>query len=132
MLALLNVFLLFGVVGLAYANGSNDISKGVATLVGSGVTNYQRAILWGTAWTTGGSLVAAYFSQALVVAFSRGLIDPRFQISSLFLIAVLVGSIGWVLFATKTGLPVSTTHAIIGALCGAGGNRQARFSRKQY
>src|SRR5207302_8525584 len=68
----------------------------------SGVTNYQRAILWGTAWTTGGSLVAAYFSQALVVAFSRGLIDPRFQISSLFLIAVLVGSIGWVLFATKT------------------------------
>lgn len=118
--SLLNLLLLFGLSALAYANGSNDISKGIATLVGSGVTNYQRAILWGTAWTTGGSLVAAYFSQALVVAFSRGLIDPRFQISTLFLIAVLVGSIGWVLFATKTGLPVSTTHAITGALCGAG------------
>jgi PiT family inorganic phosphate transporter len=112
--------LVFGVFALAYANGSNDISKGIATLVGSGVTNYQRAILWGSAWTTGGSLVAAYFSQGLVVAFSRGIVDSRFQISSVFLIAVLIGSIGWVLFATKTGLPVSTTHAITGALCGAG------------
>ena len=120
MLPLLNLCLFFGVFALAYANGSNDISKGVATLVGTGVTNYQRAILWGSAWTTGGSLVSAYFSQGLVVAFSRGVIDAQFQISSLFLIAVLIGSIGWLLFATKTGLPVSTTHAIVGALCGAG------------
>jgi len=120
MLPLLNLCLFFGVFALAYANGSNDISKGVATLVGTSVTNYQRAILWGSAWTTGGSLVSAYFSQGLVVAFSRGVIDAQFQISSLFLIAVLIGSIGWVLFATKTGLPVSTTHAIVGALCGTG------------
>jgi hypothetical protein len=32
---------------LAFANGSNDVSKGIATLAGSGVTNYRRAILWG-------------------------------------------------------------------------------------
>src|SRR5581483_6488224 len=35
-------------------------------------------------------------------------------------VAVLVGACGWVLLANKTGMPVSTTHAIIGALCGAG------------
>jgi PiT family inorganic phosphate transporter len=31
---------------LAYANGSNDVSKGVATLVGSGVSNFRAAVLW--------------------------------------------------------------------------------------
>lgn len=31
---------------VAYANGSNDVSKGIATLAGSGVTTYRRAILW--------------------------------------------------------------------------------------
>ena len=72
MLPLLNLCLFFGVFALAYANGSNDISKGIATLVGSGVTNYQRAILWGTAWTTGGSLVSAYFSQGLAEAKAQG------------------------------------------------------------
>jgi inorganic phosphate transporter, PiT family len=36
---------------LAYVNGANDVSKGIATLVGSGLSNYRHAILWGTAWT---------------------------------------------------------------------------------
>jgi phosphate/sulfate permease len=36
---------------IAYVNGSNDVSKGIATLAGSGLTNYRRAILWGTVWT---------------------------------------------------------------------------------
>jgi len=33
--------------GLAAANGANDVSKGVATLVGAGVTRYRTAVLWG-------------------------------------------------------------------------------------
>jgi PiT family inorganic phosphate transporter len=40
-------------LGLAIAaiNGANDVSKGIATLVGSGVTEYRKAVAWGTAWT---------------------------------------------------------------------------------
>src|SRR6266516_2040402 len=41
-------------VGVAYGNGANDISKGIATLVGSGVTDLRRALFWGTAWTVAG------------------------------------------------------------------------------
>jgi len=37
-----------------------------------------------------------------------------------FFVAVLIGAIGWVVFATATGMPVSTTHAIVGGLVGAG------------
>ena len=35
-----------------------------------------------------------------------------------FLLAVAIGAIGWLLIATRTGLPVSTTHSLAGALVG--------------
>ncbi len=107
-------------VTLAFANGSNDISKGIATLVGSGVSNFRRAVLWGTTWTVAGGLLAALAFQGLVATFSgKGFLDHPIE-GSAFLGAVATGAIVWVLFASRMGLPVSTTHAIAGALAGAG------------
>lgn len=104
---------------VAYANGANDVSKGIATLVGSGVSNFKAAILWGTAWTVVGALVAAFLTQALVATFSgKGLLrnpDTSYDL----LLAVSCGAIGWLLIATRTGMPVSTTHSLAGALVGA-------------
>ena len=62
--------LLLLTLGLAFANGSNDISKGIATLVGSGVSNFRAAVFWGTLWTVAGGLLAAFASQGLVATFS--------------------------------------------------------------
>lgn len=105
---------------LAYANGSNDISKGIATLVGAGVANRRAAVVWGTGWTLLGGLAAALASQALVATFSgKGFLDGAVSGHALPA-AVAIGAIVWVLFASRTGLPVSTTHAIAGALAGAG------------
>ncbi|MGH9317913.1 MAG: inorganic phosphate transporter [Thermoanaerobaculia bacterium] len=105
---------------LAFANGSNDISKGIATLVGSGVSNFRAAVLWGTLWTVAGGLVAAFASQGLVATFSgKGFLDHPVA-GPAFLAAVATGAALWVLLASRTGLPVSTTHAIAGALAGAG------------
>ncbi|MGH9365964.1 MAG: inorganic phosphate transporter [Thermoanaerobaculia bacterium] len=105
---------------LAFANGSNDVSKGIATLVGSGVSNFRAAVLWGTLWTVAGGLVAAFASQGLVATFSgKGFLDHPVE-GPAFLAAVATGAALWVLFASRTGLPVSTTHAIAGALAGAG------------
>ncbi len=105
---------------LAFANGGNDVSKGVATLVGSGVSRLRAAVLWGTLWTVAGGLVAAFASQGLVATFSgKGLLGSAIPATT-FLSAVAAGAIAWVLLASKTGLPVSTTHAIAGALAGAG------------
>ncbi|MBI5411438.1 MAG: inorganic phosphate transporter, partial [Nitrospirae bacterium] len=64
------------VLALAFANGTNDVSKAIATLVGSGVTNYRTAILWGTAWTILGAYMSGLVATAMVKTFSSGLIKP--------------------------------------------------------
>ncbi len=107
-------------LALAYANGTNDVSKAIATLVGSGVTNYRTAIAWGAAWTVLGAGAAAFVATAMVKTFSNGLIEPGLAVPSALSVSVLIGAIGWVLVASRTGLPVSTTHALTGAIVGAG------------
>lgn len=103
---------------LAAVNGGNDVAKGVATLAGSGVCRYQTAIIWGAATTLVGSLTAIWLGAAMRTLFSTGIVDA--QPSKEFAVAVLAGAAGWVGVATMARLPVSTTHALVGALLGAG------------
>lgn len=105
---------------LAFANGANDNSKGVATLVGSGAATPRRALLWAAVTTMLGAAVSCWFSGALVDRFSKGLFVQGAPLDSAFFVAVLIGAFSWVIIAVVTGLPVSTTHAIVGALIGAG------------
>ena len=104
---------------LAFANGANDVSKGIATLVGAGVSNYRRAVIWGALCTMTGATAAAFASQALVATFSGKGILAEPATSPAFLLAIAIGAVGWLIVATGTGLPVSTTHSIGGALIGA-------------
>lgn len=107
------------VLGLSFANGTNDVSKAIATLVGSGITNYRTAIAWGTAWTVVGACASGLVATAMVKTFSSGLIQAGVAIPPAVTLSVLIGATGWVLLASRTGLPVSTTHAITGAIVGA-------------
>jgi PiT family inorganic phosphate transporter len=103
---------------LAYTNGANDVSKGIATLAGSGVSSYRRAILWGTLWTMFGSVAAFEFSRSLVTTFGKGLLAPGAVPTFSAAVATLLGAGLWVGWATRFGLPVSTTHAIVGSIAG--------------
>ena len=107
-------------LALAFANGANDVSKAIATLVGSGVTGYRTAILWGAVWTVLGAVLSGVIATAMVKTFSQGLLAPGVSASPNLVVAVLVGAMLWVLVASLTGLPVSTTHALTGAIVGAG------------
>lgn len=113
---LLVVFILGAAI--AYANGANDVSKGIATLVGSGVSNYRRAILWGTLWTGAGGLSGAFLARAMVQTFGKGLLAAGTHATLAAALATLAGTGLWIMFATRRGLPVSTTHAIVGSIAG--------------
>jgi inorganic phosphate transporter, PiT family len=112
--------LLVLVAGLAFANGANDNCKGVATLVGYGAAEPRAALLWAMITTAVGALVSFWLAAGMVNSFGTGLLAKNTAIDLGFFAAVLAGAMGWVLFATRTGLPVSTTHAITGSLVGAG------------
>ena len=116
----LSLFTCLLVLSLAFANGANDVSKAIATLVGSGVADYRTAILWGTFWTTVGAGLSGLVATAMVKTFSQGLLAPGVASSSILATAVLAGAVLWVLVATRSGLPVSTTHALTGAIVGTG------------
>ncbi|PCI33064.1 MAG: phosphate permease [Alphaproteobacteria bacterium] len=105
-------------LAIAWANGSNDVSKGIATLVGAGVTNYRTAIQWGTFFTALGALTGAFLAHAMVATFGGKLLTSAASPDLGAALAIIGGAAGWVLLATRTGLPVSTTHAIVGSLLG--------------
>jgi PiT family inorganic phosphate transporter len=109
------------VLFLAWSNGSNDNFKGVATLYGSGTTSYRKALAWATVTTLAGSLLTLLLAGGLVKTFSaKGLVPDALALSPAFLAAAALGGGATVLLATGVGLPVSTTHALTGALVGAG------------
>ncbi len=104
---------------LAYANGSNDNFKGVATLYGSGTLSYRSALGLATVSTLLGSLAALAVAGSLVSSFSgRGLVPDEVAGAMGFLLAIGFGVGVTVLLATALGFPISTTHALIGALSG--------------
>ncbi len=106
---------------LAYGNGANDNFKGVATLFGSGTTNYKRAITWATITTLLGSISAFFLAGELVKNFSgKGLVPDLLVQSPEFAVSIALGAGITVLLATKIGMPISTTHALVGALFGSG------------
>lgn len=112
--------LIFGLF-LAYANGSNDNFKGVATLFGSGTASYRGALTWATVTTFAGSLAAVTLAGGLVIAFSgKGLVPDTVIGAPAFALGVASAAGITVILATYLGLPISTTHALTGALVGAG------------
>ena len=118
---LLTAFIFVAVCFVAYTNGANANFKGVASLYGSGTTTLRGALWWGTATTFAGSLCALFLAEGMLKKFSgRGLVPDALAQSPEFLLAVALGAALTSLLATKLGFPVSTTHALVGALVGAG------------
>ena len=106
---------------VAFTNGANANCKGVASLYGSGTTSLRVAVWWGTATTFAGGLAALFLAQGLLKSFSgRGLVPDTLVQSPAFVLAVALGAAITSFLATRLSFPVSTTHALIGALVGAG------------
>lgn len=106
---------------LAFCNGANDNFKGFATVWGSETLNYRTALKLATTATIAGSLCSLLLAEALAQQFSgKGLVPDVTANGPHFILSVTLGAALTVFAATRAGLPVSTTHALIGGLVGAG------------
>lgn len=107
---------------MAWNIGANDVSNAMGTSVGSGALTFRRAvILAGILEFCGAFFVGAPVTETM----QRGLIDTSlFASQPLVLIlgmcAALLGTSIWLQIASICGWPVSTTHAIVGAILGFG------------
>ena len=106
---------------VAFTNGANANFKGVASIYGTGTASLRTTVWWGTATTFAGAITALFAARGLLSAFSgKGLVPEPLTQSPAFLLAVALGGALTSFLATRLSFPVSTTHALVGALVGAG------------
>lgn len=113
------IALFLATIALGWANGANDVSKGVAALAGSGVTSPRAAWILGVSGTAAGGCAAIFLGDALSSLFGGGFLRSASALGVEAAFAALVGAAGFVLVSTWMRWPVSTTHALIGGIVGA-------------
>ena len=114
MLTLLLLVVLTALV-FEYINGFHDTANSIATVVATKVLTPMQAVLLAAAT----NLVGALWGTAVAKTIASGLIDTGVvQITSQIIICALLGAIVWNLITWYVGLPSSSSHALIGGLCG--------------
>jgi len=117
------VFLLIFAVAagfyMAWNIGANDCANAMGTVVGSGSVSLRKAIILAAIFEFAG----AFLVGSSVADTIKGNIVPvesfaSIQLFSLGMLAALLAASLWLNVATAMGQPVSTTHAIIGAVVG--------------
>lgn len=115
MLTLLLLVILVALV-FEFINGFHDTANSIATVVATKVLTPTQALLLAAAT----NLVGALSGTAVAKTIASGLVDTNIvAISSEVLICALLGGIIWNLITWALGLPSSSSHALIGGLCGA-------------
>lgn len=115
MLTLLLVVILAALV-FEFINGFHDTANSIATVVATKVLTPGQAILLAAST----NLVGAFWGTAVAKTIASGLVDTDVvNMTSQVLICTLLGAIAWNLITWWRGLPSSSSHALIGGLCGA-------------
>jgi PiT family inorganic phosphate transporter len=98
-----------------FLNGFHDAANSIATVVSTRVMSPQRAVLWAAFF----NFIAAFVMGTHVAkTMGKGMIDLA-VVTPEVILAGLVGAIFWNLFTWYYGLPVSSSHALIGGYAGA-------------
>src|SRR6516225_2481897 len=99
-----------------YINGFHDTANSIATVVSTKVLTPRQAVVL-AAFT---NLVGALWGTAVAKTISSGLVDAKLvSLTSDIIICALLGAIAWNLLTWWFGLPSSSSHALIGGLCGS-------------
>ena len=105
--------ILLGLV-FEYINGFHDTANAIATVVSTRVLNPRQAVLLAAAF----NLLGALWGTAVATTIGKGLVETG-VINLPTLLCALLAAILWNLLTWWLGLPSSSSHALIGGLCGA-------------
>lgn len=112
------MFLVLAILILAlvfeFSNGFHDTANAIATSVSTRVMTPRQAIILSTAF----NLLGALAGTAVATTVGKGLVDVAYVTPSVVL-GALIAAIAWNLLTWWWGLPSSSSHALIGGLCGA-------------
>lgn len=97
-----------------FINGFHDTANSIATVVSTKVLTPRQAIMLAAIT----NLIGALWGTAVAKTIASGLIDSSI-VSTEVVIAALAGAIVWNLITWWFGMPSSSSHALIGGLCGA-------------
>jgi PiT family inorganic phosphate transporter len=114
--ALLSIVVIIALaLAFDFVNGFHDAANSIATIVSTRVLTP----LQGVAWAAFFNFVAAFaFGTAVATTIGSGLIHIN-EVDNLVIFAGLIGAITWDLITWRIGLPVSSSHALIGGYAGA-------------
>lgn len=110
----------FGVF-MAFNIGGNDVANSFGTSVGAGTLTMRQALVVAAIFEVSGAVLAG---GEVTETVKSGIVDlESIHLDAMhfafIMMAALLGAAVWLLIATKLGLPVSTTHSIIGGIVGA-------------
>ncbi len=111
---ILILFVLLIALAFEYINGFHDTANSIATTVSTKVLTPRQAIAMATFF----NLVGALAGVSVATTIGKGLVDTHF-VGIDTILSALIGAIIWNLLTWWLGLPSSSSHALIGALCGA-------------
>jgi PiT family inorganic phosphate transporter len=98
-----------------FLNGFHDAANSIATVVSTRVLSPRVAVVWAAFFNF---LAAFTFGTAVANTMGQGMVDLRF-VNLYVILAGLLGAIFWNLFTWYIGLPVSSSHALMGGYAGA-------------
>ena len=96
-----------------YINGFHDTANSIATVVSTKVLTPRQAVVLAAIT----NLAGAMWGTAVAQTIAAGLVDTK-VITSEVLICALFGAIVWNLITWRFGMPSSSSHALVGGLCG--------------
>jgi len=130
-LLLVFLVLLMG-AAIGWSIGANDAANSLGTAVGSKALNLKQAIILIAVFGLLGALLQGSYVTKTI---GKGIvpIDQLDKTLALYLAVVATFSAcAWVVLATYWKMPISTSHSIVGAICGVGLVRGTRFKHAYY
>ncbi|HEX3127460.1 MAG TPA: inorganic phosphate transporter [Thermoanaerobaculia bacterium] len=109
------LFIILVALSFDFLNGFHDAANSIATVVSTRVLSPQKAVLWAAFF----NFVAAFvLGTSVAKTIGKGMIDLS-VVTEEVILAGLLGAITWNLLTWWWGLPVSSSHALIGGYAGA-------------